>query len=173
MVSKQNFHIHWLWMINCVVHGWSQVFMCAFDVCTYHSSLPNDAHPVLDSRHSMRDLGKVLFAQSSLLGAERTVLWCHHAQIVTETGNKISTFSLEERFYPRHLCRSLSCCCDQFTRSSTACWCECSTHTCPAGPWGSWVCLGRGGAEGRWHGRRHEPNPGGNTASHSTLREQL
>lgn len=48
--------------------------MCAFDVCMYHSSLPNDAHPVLDSRHSMRDLGEVLFAQSSLLGAERTVL---------------------------------------------------------------------------------------------------
>lgn len=48
--------------------------MCAFDVCTYHSSLPNDAHPVLDSRHSMRDLGEVLFSQSSLLGAEWTVL---------------------------------------------------------------------------------------------------
>lgn len=57
--------------------------VCTESVYTYHSPLPDDAHPVLDSSHSMRDLCEVLFAQSSLLDAEWTVLRCHNAQSVT------------------------------------------------------------------------------------------
>lgn len=50
---------------------------------TYHSPLPDDTHPILDSSHSVRDLCEVLFAQSSLLGAKWTVLRCYNAQSVT------------------------------------------------------------------------------------------
>lgn len=60
--------------------------MCVF-VCTYHSPLPNDTHPVLNSSHSMRDLCEVLLTQSSLLDAKWTVLWCHNTQSVT--GNRM------------------------------------------------------------------------------------
>lgn len=51
---------------------------------TYHCPFPDDAHPVLDSGHSVRDLCEVVFAQSSLLGSERTVFRRHNAQRVTE-----------------------------------------------------------------------------------------
>lgn len=59
------------------------VCVCVLDVCTYHSPLPDDAHPVLDSSHTVRDLCEVLFPQSSLLDSEWTVLRCHNAQSVT------------------------------------------------------------------------------------------
>lgn len=60
-------------------------------VCTYHPPLPDNTHPVLDSGHSVRDLCEVLFAQSSLLDAEGTMLRRHDAQSVT--GNRAFMFS--------------------------------------------------------------------------------
>ena len=69
------------------------VCQCVF-VCSHHSSLPDDTHPVLDPGHAMRDLGEVLFAQSSLLGAEWTVLRGHDAQSVT--GNRRRGISSRE-----------------------------------------------------------------------------
>lgn len=40
----------------------------------YHSSLPDDAHAVLDAREPVGDLGEVVFAHSFLFDGERTVV---------------------------------------------------------------------------------------------------
>lgn len=68
------------------------VSVCPLYMHTYHSPLPDDTHPVLDTGHSMRDLCEVLLAQSSLLGAEWTVLRRHNTQSVTR--NRMSMFSI-------------------------------------------------------------------------------
>lgn len=124
---------------------------------TYHSPLPDHAHPVLHAGHAVRDLHEVLLAQGSLLDAEWTVLRRHNAQCVTGK-NKISP-----RVAVRGRCGALRAI--PMNRGLQR------AHTWPEDPWGTRACWGRCAAGGRWRGRRRETSPGGSTASRWVRRE--